>query len=148
MLPKTIGIVFMLGLILRTPYALATPPAEIKLEYRATDEKLHIEMAHVSGNVEKHYIHKIEVYKNDELPVVSYYNRQTIPITFVADIAIKAHPGDKLRVKASCIEGGSNEASIVVPEATEETGKSKGLKQERTAPPAPLKTNSGYGSGY
>ncbi len=90
----------------------AHPPNAINLQYDAKNQKLLIDVEHVSHNQFKHYIQKIEVVKNAEPPVIEYYHQQVDPNNFQVEISLSAKEGDTIKVTAYSMQGGSTEANL------------------------------------
>ena len=95
----------------------AHPPTGMKLDYNQTTGTLHIEMRHVTGNMRKHYIRRILVYKNQEEPISLAIPQQTTPSSMVKDVPLKANPKDVIRVQAFSTDGGSAEETLIIPES-------------------------------
>ena len=97
-------------------YAYAHPPSEIALTYDPDTKMLHIDIKHVSDSLRKHHIRKLIIYKNDaEFKSFSYVTQK--PPGLEEDALLDAEPGDTIRVKAVCSEAGSQEATLVIPDA-------------------------------
>ncbi len=104
-----------LCLFVFTPVLWAHPPTDIKLSYDYSAKTLHIEMTHVTSNIVKHYIRRLEIVKNQDVPVTMTLPRQTTPHNLVEDVSLTAKPGDTIQVKAYSKEGGIAEQSFIVP---------------------------------
>ncbi len=107
--------VFALAFLLKP--VLAHPPADLKLEYNQDTQTLHVEMKHVIGNTyDPDHIRKVEIYKNQDEPVIKYVVKQATPTSEAQDISLEAKPEDVIRVVAYSSRGGSAEATLTVPE--------------------------------
>ena len=132
--------------------AQATPPRDLTLEYDQAARTLHIHMTHISANVRKHHIRRIEVFKNDELVKAIRLVIQDTGRELSQDVTVEAKKGDVLRVKAICNQAGTAESSITVSEGDgvqgKVGGKSKTQKVQKTpaveAEPAVEEKKSGY----
>jgi hypothetical protein len=99
-----------------TVLAQARPPSSIDLTYDAAKESLHIDIKHVSENMRKHYIRKITVTKNKEVPSTYFYSSQTSASEMIVDVPMKAMPKDTITVEVVCSEAGRGEQTLVIPE--------------------------------
>lgn len=132
--------------------AQATPPRDLTLEYDQAAQKLHIHMTHISANVRKHHIRRIEIFKNDELVKAIRLVIQDTGRELSQDVSVEAKKGDVLRIKAICNQAGTAESSITVSEENgaqgKENVKNKAQKIQETpaaeAKPAMEKKKSGY----
>lgn len=106
--------------ILVAGQSYATPPQAMVVNYDPKKENLTVTITHTSYNLKKHYIRKLVVYKNNETPEEYFYKRQPSPDHFSYDISLKAKPKDVIKVKAFCVEGGSKEVMLTVPEVDQE----------------------------
>ena len=96
--------------------AQARPPSTIELTYDAQKGSLHVVVKHVSENMRKHYIRKITVTRNKEVPVPYYYSSQTSAAEMMVDIPLKVMPKDTITVEAVCSEAGRGEETLIIPE--------------------------------
>ena len=117
----------------------ATPPQELNLTYNAEKKVLKVEIAHTSNKLNKHYIRKIVIAQGTKTPDEHFFNRQSAPYRFVEEFPLEAKTGDAIRVTVYCSEGGTKEAELVIPEASEEK---KG--EEKKEIPAPTIREEGY----
>ena len=104
----------LFGLMFNIPFAWATPPYKLDVRYDAGDKALKVDIEHASHELSEHYIRKITVYKNSEEPKIFYYSHQPSPQQFTLTIPFEAKNGDKIRITASCSEGGSKDAETTV----------------------------------
>lgn len=95
--------------------ALAVPPSDILIEYNAEQKSLHVEVKHISHNINKHYIRRLIVYKNDIELKKFTYAKQTSATALIQDLPVDAIAGDVIRVKAICNESGPEEKTFVIP---------------------------------
>ena len=100
--------------ILFSSFAHATPPTQIDLTYDLDKGNLHVEAKHPTDNLNKHYLRRLVVYKNNDQEQEFSYIRQTSPSKLVQDVPIIAKPGDVLAVEAFCKEGGSKREELIV----------------------------------
>lgn len=132
--------------------ARAIPPSDLTLEYDEAVKTLHIHMTHISTNVHKHHIRRIEVFKNDELVKAIRLVTQDTGRKLSQDIPVEAKKGDVLRIKAICNQAGTAESSITVSEGSgaqeKDSVKSKIQKVHKNpaaeAEPAMKEKKSGY----
>ena len=112
---KIIILVFMFLLFNLFP-AYATPPTDIKATYDNERGVLHLEMTHPSHKLDKFFIRKVIIRKNNEKePQIFYFTRQDQPEKFTADITFSAKPGDMITIEAYANEGGVKEQSYTIP---------------------------------
>lgn len=117
---KKIYLLFVVLFFFLTKLAWATPPSNIELEYDATERVLHITLRHVTHNVREHRIRRLIIYKNDE-EIKSYYMpSQPSPKGIDKKVSLEAESGDEIRVKAICSEAGIGEATLTIPEVSNE----------------------------
>ena len=95
--------------------AAATPPTAITLTYIKEKSILHVEIEHVTHNPRNHYIRRLEVYQNNNEPIVFNYPTQRDRSTVIEDVALSAQTGDTIRVVAICSKAGRKEETLVVP---------------------------------
>ena len=107
---------FVIAIFLLAPPVFSHPPTNLTLTYDPATQILHIEMTHVTGNIREHHIRRLVISKNDEPPVSITVVRQTTPNNEVDEIPFSAKPKDTIRVEAFCKEGGSETATLVIPE--------------------------------
>jgi desulfoferrodoxin (superoxide reductase-like protein) len=105
----------MVILLLVAVNAQAHPPRSVALEYDKVKAELKITIAHVSSDLNEHYIRKIEVQKNQEEVISINLNRQEHPQEFSETILLDAIPEDVVSVKAFCSKGGVGTASLLIP---------------------------------
>ena len=99
--------------VLMNPNSFATPPAEIRLEYDVEQKVLKVDIDHISHNPHKHFIRKIEIYKNDEEPIIKRFAAQKSEGISV-EVALEAKEQDKIRVKAVCNQAGTLEGTLII----------------------------------
>ena len=93
----------------------ANSPTKIQLTYDKEKKLLHVVVKHVAHNMRKHYIRKINVSRNDEVPVPYHFAKQTSADELIADVPLEAVANDVIKVKAICSEAGNAEESLVLP---------------------------------
>ena len=98
--------------------AVAHPPRHMTLTFDSNTQTLHVEAQHTTSNITKHYIRTLHIYKNDEETGHYTYPTQTKPTMLVKDIPMQAKPGDTIRVRAICNEGGDIEETLTISEPT------------------------------
>ncbi|MCA9408567.1 MAG: hypothetical protein KC733_07750 [Candidatus Omnitrophica bacterium] len=128
------GVVFVIFLLLCYP-VFGHPPAKVALNYDFTNQTLHVEMRHTTNNSRKDYVRKLVVIKNEEEPIIKYYNIQTNTLQFSEDIMIPAQDGDKIAVDAYSKEGGHTFEQIIVEKDKKDEQQSEGKEEgaERSA---------------
>ena len=98
-----------------TTTAFARPPSKIDLNYDAKEKNLHMELAHISENPQKHHIRSLFIYQNDLEIKKLKYNTQTSPSQLIEDVSLDAKSGDVIRVLAICNKAGRKEETLVIP---------------------------------
>lgn len=133
MLFRCLIVIFLIAL--HPSPARAHPPSDITLHYNATEQKLLIEIAHVSRDRLQHYIYKIEVRKNDLPPETHYYRQQVQPSGFDVEIPLSAEEGDLITVTAYSRKGGKRETTLeITPEILEAETPIRKTAQRAAAP--------------
>ena len=97
--------------------AWATAPNAIKLSYDQSAQMLHMEIEHVSSNIDRHFIRKAVITKNGHDLRVFYFTRQDTPVMAVKDIKYSAAEGDVIEVQVFCNQGGGLREVLEVPKA-------------------------------
>ena len=118
--------ILSLGVVLNSPYLIwAHPPESVELQYDKDQGILHVKIQHVvRSNSNRHYIKKLEIYKNQEPPTEQFNHSQKSPSEDQIDVPIKLQGGDTVRVIAFCVKGGTKEATLAIPaEDTDEKKK-------------------------
>ena len=95
-------------------YSFATAPKQINLSYDKQKELLIIDIDHISHNVRKHYIRKIEIYKNNEL-IKEFFPPAQKPTGLSISTPLIAKEKDEIMVKAICKEAGSARQMLIIP---------------------------------
>lgn len=95
--------------------ALATPPRAIHLDYDPAKKVLSFSIDHVSSNIDKHHIRRVEVYKNDQLIHEMTLTFQK-PQGVIEELSLDAKAKDVIRVKAICNQAGYLEETLLIPE--------------------------------
>lgn len=103
---------FLAGFLFLVQTVFAHPPSTIHLQYDAHNQKLLIDIRHVSHAAAKHYIQKIEVIKNEEPPLIELYRQQVDPNDFKVEWPLAAKEGDTVKVIAYSRQGGSAEETL------------------------------------
>ena len=127
------GLAVFVVMVIFLPLAYATPPTQIDLTYDLDKGNLHIEAKHPTDNLNKHYLRRLVVYKNDIQEQEFSYIRQTLPSKLVEDVAITAKIGDVLAVELFCKDGGSKKELLTVLAPTLDSS-SKSLEPALAAP--------------
>lgn len=109
----------------------AHPPTDIQLTYDRQVQNLHVEMVHVSHNLNKHRIRLITVFINDQEVKKLSYSSQSAPHKVIQDIPLKTNVGEKITIKAICSQAGSGTQSLTVPGANSRTQANKKSSQKR-----------------
>ncbi len=125
----------------------AVPPSEIDLSYDVATKTLHIKIIHVTRNVHKHHIRRLEISKNGELISDLKLVSQTTNSKIDQDVTIEAKSGDILTVKATCNQAGIKEESLTVAEPKKETANASDEESSASSQPAqemPAQQSSGY----
>ena len=111
---KIVILGFILGFIF-IPLALAHPPSRIELKFDPKVQELSIEIKHVSRDVRKHHIRKLQVFLNNENILDLTIAQQERNTGLSYHLPVKAKTGDEIKVKAICSEAGFKEETLVVP---------------------------------
>lgn len=115
-MPITRLLIFTLVLFsLNLKPGLAHPPSDIALIYDAEKKVLVVDIKHVSDNMRKHHIRRIQVFKNDADPLEYSLVKQTSGAGLVHKVPLNAKSKDQIRVKAICSEAGYKEATLIIP---------------------------------
>ena len=110
-------VVFLLFLCTRPLFA--HPPTDMKLAYDTKKSLLHIEMTHVTSNMNKHYIRRIEIFKNGNKEKSMTIVKQATPSGHTEDVAFTAVSGDTIFVEAFSTGGGTGQATLVIPKGSD-----------------------------
>ena len=121
--------------------AHATPPTQIELKYDKDLKILYADIAHYSDKADKHYISKIFIQINQELPQKYYFRRQVKPNKFEVEFPLELKPKDVVNLKAQCSQGGSLEVSLEIAENEEESQAAAPVKPA-VQTPKPIQKNS------
>ena len=95
--------------------ASATPPSDMSLTYDIEKSVLRVFAKHPSQRLERHYLRRLVIYKNDAAAKTVTFARQKLAAGLEEDIEFKAEPGDTINVEAFCSQGGSGKAQIEIP---------------------------------
>ncbi len=95
--------------------AWATPPQSVTLTYDLDKQLLHVSAAHPTDKLDKHFLRRIVVYKNDAQVDTVNLPFQRSPAGVEQDIPVTAVGGDKLSVEISCSKGGVGKGEVNVP---------------------------------
>ncbi len=95
-------------------FAWATPPTTLDLTYDPASGVLHVEAKHVSEHLDKHYLHRLVIYRNGAQEQEIVYTRQKYPSKFMEDIPLIAKPGETIAVEVFCSQGGSKRAELTI----------------------------------
>lgn len=115
-----LAVIFLWGTI---SVAYATPPRDLQLEYDPVKQELNISMKHPSNELREHYIRTITVTVNNEQPKVYRFAFQRLAAEVKTTVPIALKSADLVHVKASCSQGGSAQADLVI--ASDETKSDK-----------------------
>lgn len=116
-----IAVFFLMGAVLYSPLAIATPPESLALEYDHTAEVLLISGSHPTQDRIEHFIRRAVVFRNQDEAKKFYVTRQDSASVYKFSVPFKAEGGDQLKVEVHCSQGGSQTASLVIPKAVQET---------------------------
>lgn len=124
-----LGLAVFLGVFGKV--AGAHPPSDIELVYVFEQQVLRIEMRHTTHDPREDFIRKVIITKNQDEPVVKYYNIQANTLRFSDDIPLSVNEGDVILIDAYSKEGGHSRGQIVVKqESGDEKEKDEGeIKQ-------------------
>ena len=113
------SLILCLFSLLFSTAAHATPPTKIDLEYDKEKQILLADIAHISDKADEHYIRKIILQVNNDNPQIFNYRKQVKPNKFEVKLPLELQPGDVVKLKAQCSQGGDLEASLAIPEEDE-----------------------------
>lgn len=102
----------VVGLLVQTVWA---HPPETNLSYDAKAKMLHIEIKHVSSNLNNHRIREVEILKNDKTINHLYFARQPTPTGLTQDVPLEAVKGDRIRVRVISAKTGPKEETLTIP---------------------------------
>lgn len=148
----------LLGVVLLAMSAsasYATPPQDVKLSYDTSAKKLSVTITHASKDINHHYIRKYVITKNQDKPILLFRHRQDSPLEFTESVDLDAKPGDAIKVKVYCSDGGNAERELVVPKPEKKDTESQ-VSDDTSAKPSepmpeaqePEATMKPKGSGY
>ena len=89
------------------------------MDYDVLKGILHVEAAHPSERLERHYLRRMIIYKNGAQEQELFFPRQKSAAGFVQDVELKAAGGELIAVEFFCSQGGTAKAEITVPEVAE-----------------------------
>lgn len=123
----------------------AHPPSDLELSYDLEKQTLYVKMRHTTHDPREDYIRKIEISVNGQEPILKHYTIQLNTLEFSEYVSLAAKEGDSIRIKAFSKEGGSSEATMLVPKKEE--------KKSETEQPLPVekvekKVEESNGGGY
>ena len=85
----------------------ANAPSALTVSYNLETQVLQVTITHPVSDTATHYIHKVEIKKNDLIYNTTTYTSQPDPNSFTYTYHVNATTGGTLDVTASCIQGGS-----------------------------------------
>ena len=109
--------------------AWATPPSSLTLTYDVDKQMLHVSAVHASERLDKHYLRRIVVFKNNEEIDTVNLTRQKAPSGVEEDIPVETVGGEKLSVQIYCSKGGLGRGEVDVPVPSTEKEKNAGSKK-------------------
>ncbi len=107
-------LIFCLSISCIIPLVCAHAPATMKATYNTENQDLQVTISHQVTSATIHYISKIEIKKNGEIYNTSLYTNQPTTNSFSYIYKVNATTGDVIDVYASCNQGGSKTAQIIV----------------------------------
>ncbi|MBI4308850.1 MAG: hypothetical protein HY591_00810 [Candidatus Omnitrophica bacterium] len=111
-----LNIFFFSMFLLYAATSFATPPSDMSLTYDKEKNIVHVSAKHPSGRLERHYVRRLVIYKNDGPVETLNFPRQKLAAGLEEDIELKAGPGDRISIEAFCSQGGSGKAQIEIPQ--------------------------------
>lgn len=107
------ALILLMSVLILAIYAHA--PSTIELTFDVKTEILDVTVIHPVGNVEKHYVEKIEVFIDDEMVIVQTFKRQMNNREQKASyLLFEAEENSKIKVVAHCsIHGSLSEETTV-----------------------------------
>lgn len=100
----------MMGLM----HAEATPPTHVTLTYDIEKKMLHVSAKHATESLDRHYLRRIVIYKNEQEVDAFNLTRQKMPSGIEEDIAMEAQQGDRIAVSIYCKKGGEGKGDMTV----------------------------------
>lgn len=117
---RRIKLVLFVVLLVMFPNAVnAHPPSDLALSYDLEKQTLYVKMRHTTHDPREDYIRKIEISVNGQEPILKHYTIQLNTLEFSENVSLPAKEGDSIRIKAFSKEGGSSEATMLVPKKEE-----------------------------
>ena len=104
---------FVAGLWVPTTWA--HPPTEINLNYDDKAKMLHLDVKHVTNNIQHHRIREIQVFQNDKTIAHLYFANQPKPTGLTQDIPLEAVKGARIRVIVYSSQTGPKEETLIIP---------------------------------
>jgi len=113
---KIFGITLLVLLVSMSlvPFAQATPPRYLKIQYQESTNTLKVILTHASPVRSIHYIYRIIVQKNGVLEQSHFYTKQPRFFINTYEYNLSANPGDVITVSAYCVLFGYNTRSMTV----------------------------------
>lgn len=102
------------GLII-TSLAWANSIQEMRLGYNYEQQKLIVNIEFLVRDQQKDFIRKLIIYQNGKEFTTTSYSLQPEYGKFLAEVGLSAKENDLLTVKAFFSEGGTKEATLIVP---------------------------------
>ena len=96
---------------------LATPARNVVLTYNDNLKKLSVKADHQTDRMDRYFVKRVVVQSNMQEEKSFFYNRQSSPTDFNADLDYTASPGEHLDVSLYSSEGGMVTASLDIPKA-------------------------------
>jgi len=95
-----------------SPNVFAHPPSEMDLKYFPDSKRLYVEIHHRVEQSFEHYIERIEVQRNNDVPTKYYLRGQETSGLVLKEIKMPAAMGDTLAVRVVCNRSGDLQGVI------------------------------------
>jgi hypothetical protein len=102
--------------ILSIGLASAHPPKSVALSWNPSSGTLSVNVSHAANDPEKHYVHRIIVYVNNNRAAQKDYDSQSNADGLTDTFSLGALPsGANIKAEAFCVIMGSTTGSLTVP---------------------------------
>ncbi len=95
--------------------ANASPPRDLQLKYNTQTHTLDINVKHPTAELRENFIRTITIAINGQEPQIFRFPFQRAASEFETSISLELHAGDNIVVKATCSQGGSTSAELIIP---------------------------------
>lgn len=107
-------VLMILFIMMGLAHVEATPPTNVTLTYDVEKKMLHVSAKHATESLDRHYLRRVVIYKNDQEVDAVNLTRQKMPSGIEEDIALEAQQGDRIAVSIYCKKGGEGKGEMTV----------------------------------